>query len=182
MSMANRINPSRKQRRFTRSLIAAALAEALLMGSAMAAGTNAQNTPVEDSYDVTSTDDTEKDYAYNTTPHLTNPLFAMGTTQRSSMGVMGVSDPVIAIDGMTGTNHADLNNAASTTSALALGVNSNAAGGDTVAMGVQAIAASDNAVALGSQVAEHRRLEKCARPVAFIARIVRHDPGDGHRR
>jgi hypothetical protein len=152
MRVANRINPIPKKGLFVRSLIAVALAEALLMGSAMAAGTDAQNMPVEDSYEVTATDDTDNDGAYNATSNLTNPLFAMGATQRGSVGVMGVSDPLIAIDGMTGTNYADLNNAASTMSALALGVNSNAGGGDTVAMGVQAIAASDNAVALGSHV------------------------------
>lgn len=152
MRVANRIHPSPKKGLFVRSLIAAALAEALLMGSAMAAGTDAQSMPMADSYDVTTTDDTDNDGAHNTASHLTNPLLAMGTAQRSSMGVMDASDPLIAVDGMTGTNYASLNNAASTTAALAMGVSSNASGGNTVALGVQAVAASDNAVAIGSQV------------------------------
>lgn len=152
MRVANRIHPSPKKGLFVRSLIAAALAEALLMGSAMAAGTDAQSMPMADSYDVTTTDDTDNDGAQNTASHLTNPLLAMGTAQRGSVGVMDASDPLIAVDGMTGMNYASLNNAASTTAALAMGVNSNASGGNTVALGVQATAASDNAVALGSQV------------------------------
>lgn len=153
MSMANRINPSHKQGRFTRSLIAAALAEAILMGSAVANGTDVQNTSFADSYDATATDDKNNDDdAHNATyANLANPLLAMGTAARSSMGIMDVSDPLIAIDGMQGTNYADLNNAASTMSALAMGVNSNASGGNTVALGVQAIAVSDNSVALGSR-------------------------------
>jgi hypothetical protein len=152
MRVANRIYPSPKKGLFVRSLIAAALAEALLMGSAMAAGTDAQSMPMADSYDVTTADDTDNDGAHNTSPDLTNPLLAMGTAQRGSVGVMDASDPLIAVDGMTGMNYASLNNAASTTAALAMGVNSNASGGNTVALGVQATAASDNAVALGSQV------------------------------
>lgn len=151
MRVANRIHLSPKKGLFVRSLIAAALAEAFLMGSAMAVDTDAQTMPMADSY-VTTTDDTDNDGAHNTTPHLTNPLSAMGTAQRGSMGVMDASDPLIAIDGMAGMNYASLNNAASTMAALAMGVNSNASGGNTVALGVQATAASDNAVALGSQV------------------------------
>ncbi|WP_333682248.1 YadA-like family protein [Dyella sp.] len=151
MRVANRIHPSPKNGLFVRSLIAAALAEAFLMGSAMAVDTDAQTMPMADSY-VTTTDDTDNDGAHNTSPDLANPLLAMGTAQRGSVGVMDASDPLIAVDGMTGMNYASLNNAASTTAALAMGVNSNASGGNTVALGVQATAASDNAVALGSQV------------------------------
>ena len=149
MTMANRT--------FVRSVIAVALAEAILTGSAMAVGTDAKNTLVADSF-IAVTEDTASAESSSTatdTPSYTNPadpLLAMGTAQRSAAGVMDVSDPLAAVEGTRGPNNASLNGADPlTATALAMGVSSNASGGDAVAMGVQTVAGSDNSVALGSR-------------------------------
>lgn len=154
MSMANRINPGSKKRPFVRSLIAAALAEAILMGSALATGTDAK---IADSDNVTVTDD-KTNTGNNTVGdnssyiYLTDSLLARGATERSAAGIMEVSAPAMALEGLGGDNIASLNGADPLSSALAMGTRSTASGGNAVAIGVQAIAASDNSVALGSNV------------------------------
>jgi len=149
MTMANRT--------FVRSVIAVALAEALMMGSAMAVGTDAKNTliaerfmAVTDEATTTDSNDTPNDTSSYTMP--TGPLLAMGSTQRSAVGIMDVSDPQFAVEGARGLNNASLNGAdPSTMAALAMGVSSNASGGNAVAVGVQTVANSDYSVALGNQ-------------------------------
>ncbi|HUB88191.1 MAG TPA: YadA-like family protein [Dyella sp.] len=154
MNMANRTEQNPKKGTLVRSLIAAALAEAIMIGSAMAVGTDAQNTLVADDFNVpaaeetTSTDSSTSSSSSSTTPS----LLTMGATQRSSMGVMEVSDPQFAVEGLHGPNNASLNGAdPSTMTALAMGVSSNASGGNAVAVGIQSVAASDNSVALGNR-------------------------------
>ncbi|WP_415750221.1 beta strand repeat-containing protein [Burkholderia pyrrocinia] len=68
-----------------------------------------------------------------------------------SMGVMDVEDPLVAIEGLRGPNTASLNGGDPLTStAVAIGSSSAAAGADTVAIGLQTVAGSNNSVALGS--------------------------------
>ncbi|GGA18810.1 YadA-like family protein [Dyella nitratireducens] len=156
MHVANRINPSPKKGRFTRSLIAAALAEAILMGSAMAAGTGAPNTLVAESDNIVVLDDTNDNDSTNNNPshtYLTPPLFPMSTVQRGAIGITDVSGEQFAAEGVTGLNYASLDNTSlPNATALATGVMSNANGGNTVAMGLSAVAGSDNSVAVGSNV------------------------------
>ncbi|HTV86651.1 MAG TPA: YadA-like family protein [Dyella sp.] len=145
---------SHKKGGFVRSLIAVALAEALMIGSAFAGTTP----PVTSSTDIVLTDsdkDTDGDKASSDTSLHDTFVQALttGTPAGGSIGTMDVSDPTIAIEGTRGPNNASLNGAdPTTTTALAMGVSSNASGGNTVAVGVQAVAGSDNAVALGSRV------------------------------
>ncbi|RDS78778.1 hypothetical protein DWU98_21165 [Dyella monticola] len=136
---------SHKKSRFARSLIAAALAEAIMIGSAMASGA----APTD--YTIAVTDEDTSSDSSKMTSRSASPsqMFAMGTT---GIGAMDVSDPTIAIEGTRGLNYASLNNAdPDTTTALAMGVSSNASGGNAVAIGVQTVANSDNSVAMGNQ-------------------------------
>ena len=76
---------------------------------------------------------------------------ALGALATSRAGVLDVSAPLYAIEGVQGDNTASLNGtdpAANT--ALAFGVKSLASGGDATAFGLNCIAQSDNAVAIGS--------------------------------
>jgi trimeric autotransporter adhesin len=141
-----------------RRLMVLALAE-VIMGTAMANDidvikTDVAKTPVAESIEVADNDidNTETtDASSYTVPNRLPSTVA--SHNPGSIGVMDVSDPLIAIEGMRGTNNASLNGAdPSSTSALAMGVNSNASGGNAVAFGLQAIAASDNSVALGNGV------------------------------
>lgn len=155
MSMANRTTQNPGKRTFVRSVIAAALAEALMMGSAMAVGTDAKNTLVAESFDVPAVEETSDtdgtDASGSSSLNATSSTLALGAPQRSVIGVMN-EDPQFAVDGASGLNNADLNGAdPATKTALAMGVSSNASGGNAVAAGVQAVAASDNSVALGSR-------------------------------
>jgi autotransporter adhesin len=157
MSMANRTTQNPKKRTFVRSVIAVALAEALMMGSAMAVGTDAKNTLVAESFDVPAIEETSDTDSTDTS---SSPSYAsladqltMGSAQRSAVGVMDVSDPQFAVEGTHGNNNASLNGAdAETMTALAMGVSSNASGGNAVAVGSQAAALSNYSVALGNQV------------------------------
>ncbi|WP_462126800.1 YadA-like family protein, partial [Burkholderia stabilis] len=76
---------------------------------------------------------------------------AIDKMNAKSAQLMDVTDPLVAVEGMRGDNLASLNGADPTTkSAVAVGVNSTAAGGDTIAVGLQSYAAADNSVAIGS--------------------------------
>ncbi len=69
----------------------------------------------------------------------------------NSIGIMDVTDPLVAIEGVRGNNTASLNGAdPATTTAVAVGSSSVAAGGNAVAVGLQNVAGSNNAVAIGS--------------------------------
>uniref|UniRef100_UPI00084753AA beta strand repeat-containing protein n=2 Tax=Burkholderia cenocepacia TaxID=95486 RepID=UPI00084753AA len=69
----------------------------------------------------------------------------------NSMGIMDVTDPLVAIEGVRGNNTASLNGSdPATTTAVAVGSSSVAAGGNAVAVGLQNVAGSNNAVAIGS--------------------------------
>lgn len=159
MTLANRGTQNPKKRVFIRSAIAAALAQAILMGSAMAVGTDAKNTLVADQYDVPAAEETtgtDRNNTISSNSSYATPaelLLATGAAQRSVAGIMDVSDPQFAVEGTRGPNNASLNGAdPSTMTALAMGVSSNASGGNAVAVGVQAVANSDYSVALGNQV------------------------------
>ena len=155
MTMANRTTQNPKKRTFVRSVIAAALAEALMMGSAMAVGTDAKNTLVAESFDIAAVEETSDtdgtDASGSSSLDETTSSLTLGAPQRRAIGVMN-EDPQFAVDGASGLNNADLNGAdPATNTALAMGVSSNASGSNAVAAGVQAVAASDNSVALGSR-------------------------------
>jgi len=66
--------------------------------------------------------------------------------------LMDATDPsLVAVEGVRGPNTASLNGAdPSLYSAVAVGVNSTAAGADTIAVGLQTYAGADNSVAMGS--------------------------------
>ncbi|MDN7826965.1 ESPR-type extended signal peptide-containing protein, partial [Burkholderia cenocepacia] len=69
----------------------------------------------------------------------------------ANAGIMDVTAPLVAVEGLQGNNTASLNGAdAATTTAVAIGSSSVAAGGNTVAVGLQNVAGSNNAVAIGS--------------------------------
>ena len=135
-----------------RRLIALALAEAI-MGTAMAGGVDVTETPVAASYDTTTDADVEsKETTTDSPSYAANQLTSTAAPRSAGpIGVMDVSDPLIAIEGTRGNNIASVNGADPTlTTALAMGSSSMASGGDTVAFGLQAVALSDNSVALGS--------------------------------
>jgi autotransporter adhesin len=154
MYAGTRTNPNSRKSAFVRNLIAVALAEAILMGSAMAAGSDAKNVRAADNSNVTATHDTTSaggNNAGDALSHATTSLLAMGPAQRNAIGTMDVSGDQFAADGLTGVNNASLNSTSVPgATALATGVMSNANGGNTVAMGLRAAALSDNSVALGS--------------------------------
>ncbi|QAU22990.1 hypothetical protein EO087_02460 [Dyella sp. M7H15-1] len=147
--------PRRRMGLLQRSLIAAALAEAFLVGAAIAESNNA---PVAANYDIIVTDDDidgdgEQATADTSSHAAPSQALTQHAADRGSVGVMDVEDPQFAAEGVRGPNNASLNGAdSSTMTALAMGVSSNASGGNAVAVGVQAVAHSDHSVALGSQV------------------------------
>lgn len=159
MSTSNRTTQYPKKGTLVRSLIAVALAEAIMMGSAMAVGTDAKNTLVADSFSALTaeerTDTDSDDKASDGSPSTASveqPL-TIGAASRSAVDIMDASDPQFAVEGTRGPNNASLNGAdPSTMTALAMGVSSNASGGNAVAVGNQAVANSDYSVALGNQV------------------------------
>ncbi|MFC3653959.1 YadA-like family protein [Dyella humi] len=135
-----------------RRLIALALAEAI-MGTAIASGVDVTDTPVAASYDTTTDADVESKETSTDAPSYAANQFTSTAASRNagSIGVMDVTDPLIAIEGARNNNLASVNGADPTlTTALAMGSSSIASGGDTVAFGLQAVALSDNSVALGS--------------------------------
>ncbi|WP_425127270.1 YadA-like family protein [Burkholderia cepacia] len=68
-----------------------------------------------------------------------------------SMQPMDVSDPLVAIEGLTGNNVASLNGAdPATATAAAIGSSTAASGANAVAVGLQSGAGSNNSVAIGS--------------------------------
>ncbi|MDR0241010.1 MAG: YadA-like family protein, partial [Burkholderia sp.] len=75
---------------------------------------------------------------------------AIDQANARSMQLMDATDPLVAIDGHTGDNYASLNGAPSTSTAVAIGSQSSALGGNTVAVGLSSVAGSDNSVAIGS--------------------------------
>ncbi|WP_232036187.1 YadA-like family protein [Burkholderia stabilis] len=76
---------------------------------------------------------------------------AIDQMNAKSAQLMDVTDPLVAVEGLRGDNLASLNGAdPATKSAVAVGVNSTAAGGDTIAIGLQTYAGADNSVAIGS--------------------------------
>lgn len=152
MTTANRTAQHSNKTLFVRSVLAVALSQALMIGSALAVGTDAKNTLVAEQYDVATSEETTHTESSKGSSSTNTQLFAMGATPRS-VGVMDVTDPQFAVEGARGNNNASLNGADPTTmTALAMGVSSNANGGNTVALGLSAIANSDNSVALGSNV------------------------------
>jgi autotransporter adhesin len=152
MTTANRNAQRSNKTLFVRSVLAVALSQALMIGSALAVGTDAKNTLVAEQYDVATSEETSNTESSEGSSSTNTQLFAMGATPRS-VGVMDVTDPQFAAEGTRGNNNASLNGAdPSTMTALAMGVSSNANGGNTVALGLSAIANSDNSVALGSNV------------------------------
>jgi autotransporter adhesin len=152
MTTANRTAQHSNKTLFVRSVLAVALAQALMIGSAMAVGTDAKNTLVAEQYDVATSEETNDTDRSEGSSSTNTQLSAMGATPRS-VGLMDVTDPQFAVEGARGNNNASLNGADPTTAtALAMGVSSNANGGNTVALGLSAIANSDNSVALGSNV------------------------------
>ncbi|VWB13200.1 putative hemagglutinin-related autotransporter protein [Burkholderia lata] len=75
----------------------------------------------------------------------------LASNSLNSIGVMDVTDPLVAIEGVRGNNTASLNGSdPATTTAVAVGSSSVAAGGNAVAVGLQNVAGSNNAVAIGS--------------------------------
>ncbi|PRF23129.1 hypothetical protein C6Q03_14525, partial [Burkholderia multivorans] len=79
-----------------------------------------------------------------------NVANSMGTMSTNA-GIMDVTAPLVAVEGLQGNNTASLNGSdAATTTAVAVGSSSVAAGGNTVAIGLQNVAGSNNAVAIGS--------------------------------
>lgn len=152
MTTANRTAQHPDKTLFVRSVLAVALSQALMIGSALAVGTDAKNTLAAEQFDATSSEETTRTESNESTASTSTDLFAMGATPRS-VGVMDVSDPQFAVEGTRGPNNASLNGAdPSTMTALAMGVSSNASGGNAVAVGVQAVAGSDNSIAFGNQV------------------------------
>ena len=130
---------------FVRSLIAVALAEAIMIGSAFAADAKA---PTPASYDIAaSDDDTSSDKSSTDTR---TPMFAMGTVSGGSIGTMAAPAPWMSIDGVQNDNLGSLNGADSSKTALAMGSGSTASGANTAAIGVGTFAGSDYSVAMGS--------------------------------
>lgn len=157
-ALAAPTNIARKRTKgtFVRRLIVLALAE-VIVGTAMANDVDVTETvtktPVAESIEVADADAESTDATADAVSYAAPNQFPSTVAQRNSgsIGITDVSDPLIAIEGLRGTNNASLNGADPTTaSALAMGVNSNASGGNAVAFGLQAIAGSDNSVALGN--------------------------------